>query len=174
MSLRKALSGHVDVTTLCSGTESCEWRSLVEIADCYLKVSPLNSPGVHTSKGASVCLFFLAKWEKECWKAQDIPREKQGPALVCCSQFLSEWIPQPINWLGHNCSQLHVGCCRGHNDCCVCWSTNSPTQAWVWGTMCQHIAFHTIHSFPVITLGYLRPSRPVPPDRKALHWSISI
>lgn len=70
------------------------------------KVSPLNVLELHTAK-RPIYLLFLAKQKEECWKVQDIPREKQGPAVVCGSQssFRSE-IPQPRTGPGtsvHSC-----------------------------------------------------------------------
>lgn len=34
------------------------------------------------SKQASICLLFLAKWEEERGRAQDVPRDEEGPDLV--------------------------------------------------------------------------------------------
>lgn len=66
----------------------------METGTYYPKAPPLKSPEVRSSKQASICLLFLARWEEECGRAQDVPIEKQGPDSVRCSQLLSELIPR--------------------------------------------------------------------------------
>lgn len=82
--------------------------------------------GVHPSRLQSASC--LAKWEEERGRAQDVPRDEEGPDSVW---LLSEWILQ-LGTDAHSC----VKGTRGENGRCVCRSTNRPTQAWAgeqWG-----------------------------------------
>ena len=54
----------------------------MEAGSCYPKAPPLKSPEGCTSKQASICFLFLAKREEERGRAQDVPRDEEGPDSV--------------------------------------------------------------------------------------------
>lgn len=95
---------------------------------------------------------FLGLREEECWGAGAFPQRRR-PGLVRGSQFLSERIPPPRNWLGRKGSQLCEGCCRGHKGCSVRRENKQSHTGLGLRNNGANTALSTTHSLPVVTLG---------------------